>query len=63
VHPPLITQFDKDYLTPSEYKELKEDYFEDFEQIPNSSDEDSSQDAEKESNQIVRKDRLNETVS
>jgi hypothetical protein len=41
VHPPLITQFDKDHLAPSKHKELKEDYFEDFAQIPNSSDGDS----------------------
>jgi hypothetical protein len=45
------------------HKELKEDYFEDFEHIPNSSDEDSSQDAEEGSEEIVQKDRLNETVS
>ena len=63
VHPPLITQFDKDYLAPSKHKELKEDYFEDFEHVPNSSDEDSSQDAEEGSEKIVQKDRLNETVS
>ena len=63
VHPPLITQFDKDYLAQSKHKELKEDNFEDLEQRPYSSDEDSSQDAELESDEIVQKDRLNETVS
>lgn len=62
VHPPLITQFDKDYLTPSSHKELKEDYFEDFEHLPYRSDEDSSQDAEEGSDEIVQKDQLNETV-
>ncbi len=48
VHPPLITQFDKNYLTLSKQKELKEDYFEDFEQTANSSVKGSEEKAERE---------------
>ena len=55
VHPPFLTQFDKEYLAMSKKAEIEEDNYEDFGQFEENSIKDLKA--------IVQQDHINETVS